>query len=123
MSLYIPGMTDEFGNFVQGLAGNFTSLDASIDSINTELGKRVRILRSAYTNSSWEYTFPQNGIFLVVSAGSINSPRYMELVGTWNGALASARIVEVQRATITYEGLKITVNHSGWSYYAVLRLN
>lgn len=29
MSLYIPGMTDEFGNFVQGLASNFQALDGS----------------------------------------------------------------------------------------------
>ena len=29
MSLYIPGMSDEFGSFVQGLANNFQTLDGS----------------------------------------------------------------------------------------------
>ena len=34
MSLYIPGMTDEFGNFVQGLADNFNKLADNLNKLN-----------------------------------------------------------------------------------------
>lgn len=107
MSLYIPGLTDEFGNFVQGLAGNFGALDGS----QTEYGSNENGSYVKFENGFGiaRGFVPIGGVTTTPSASfSITSP--LALIGTgyrvsfianygvfvWQAAVELPRIIHIQ---------------------------
>ena len=55
MSLYIPSMTDEFGNFVQGLADNFNKLNFPDNAGFHNSIYRGKNLGTSVTSNSGQY--------------------------------------------------------------------
>ncbi len=85
--------------------------------------KQTYILNDNYSDTGFEYTFPDNGLFLVAIGGNLNSARGLFFVGVWQSGVQVNTVSNHTNITNTVSGRKITFSFTGWSHYSIIRLN
>jgi hypothetical protein len=104
---------------------NWNQLDSHLADYASQIAKTIKHIEGVMFggNTSREFVLG-DGTYLMISKGNNNAPSYFEFIGVVGTGLTHESIVPVNnRASIVYEGNKVTVTHVGWGTCRIIKIN
>ena len=125
MSMEKEALTNTIESDLAKRNRNWTQLTAHLADYASQIAKTIKHIEGVIfgANTSREFVLG-SGTYLMMTKGNNNAPSYFELIGVLDLVSTHESIVPVNdRASIVYEGNKITVTHVGWGTCRIIKIN